>query len=202
MRFIDRALHYANSRWLFPARTNYLNARLAPYLSKSLRILDMGASDGNLADAFQRSGTIVSDATVVGCDAHIQSESKIPMISYDGRRLPFGDATFDCVMLIDVLHHDLSPAHVLAEAKRVSSHRVLIKDHFWRNRLDFFGLKVMDYIGNNPYGIALPYNYFRIDQWEQHMADLQLDILRQETFRYNIIDPCQHIILDVVKPSA
>lgn len=187
---LKKSLLYLDEYVLFPARRNYLQERLCPLLHEGDRILDLGASDGRLA---AKLGEKVS-AEFIGCDVHVAEKTWIPIVSYSGERLPFEDQSFDCVMIIDVLHHDLNPESVLKEACRVSRKRILIKDHFYNTRLEFFGLQVMDYIGNAPYGIRLPYNYLKLAEWEAILKRLNLRILHQETFRYNLIDPCQHVV--------
>lgn len=41
------------------------------------------------------------------------------IVYYDGRLLPFGDATFDCVLCIEVLEHSEDPELLIAEIARV-----------------------------------------------------------------------------------
>jgi SAM-dependent methyltransferase len=170
---------------------------MGPYLQGARRVLDLGASDGRLISSIRRSLADDQQFDVVGCDTHVQPDAVIPVTRYDGANLPFDDNSFDCVTLIDVLHHDTDPARVMAEAKRVSNDRILIKDHFWRSRLDVFSLKVMDYIGNKPYGVQLPYNYLNEDEWSELLASLRLGIARSEKFRMNRMDPCRHVIYEL-----
>ncbi|MFH1712795.1 MAG: methyltransferase domain-containing protein [Candidatus Jacksonbacteria bacterium] len=95
---------------------------------------------------------------MIGTDVHIQPKTFIPIIQYDGKKLPFPDESFDAVILVDVLHHDEHPEIILEEAKRVAKKFILVKDHYWENNLDFQLIKFADYFGNKPYGIKLPYN--------------------------------------------
>src|SRR3989337_138881 len=50
----------------------------------------------------------------------------IPVIIYDGKKLPFQNETFDISLLIAVLHHCNEPLQVLDEAIRVSSKKIVI----------------------------------------------------------------------------
>jgi hypothetical protein len=104
-------------------------------------------------------------------------------------------------MIIDVLHHDLNPEQVVKEACRVSRRSILIKDHYFNHGLDVFGLKVMDYIGNAPYGIRLPYNYLNDAAWRTIFSNLNLKIVSEAKFRYNLIDPCRHVIFKLEVPA-
>ena len=188
-------LRQLDERVLFPARLNYLTKWLVPHLSNVETALDLGASDGRLAHRLSQHLPVKFSC----CDVFPQEKQFLPVIKCEATSLPFPDNTFDCVLLIDVLHHDLNPSAVVAEAVRVSRGTVLIKDHFWENRLDFFGLQVMDYIGNAPYDISLPYNYLTSDQWYRLAQDHRLEVKSEQRFRYNLIDPCRHIVLKLNK---
>jgi ubiquinone/menaquinone biosynthesis C-methylase UbiE len=78
---------------------------------------------------------------VVSCDvSHAQSllgslyfRQKMPdldesfaFVSCDGTRLPFGDSTFDAVMMVSAFHHFPDPVGMLEEMKRVTGPRGLI----------------------------------------------------------------------------
>ncbi len=158
--FSQSTLKSFNETISFPLRRKYLTRKLTPYLEDSSQVLDLGSSDGKLAASIQRE--LINqpkNVQFIGCDIHVQPETFIPIVQYDGQRLPFEDNSFDCVLIVDVLHHTNNPGQVLQEAKRVSRQNILIKDHYWSNEKDFTRLKYADYIGNNPYGIPLPYNF-------------------------------------------
>jgi len=187
---LNKLLLSLDERVLFPARTRYLVDWLGPHLGDSQKILDLGAADGRVAHALKEK----VPADFMGCDVHVAPHAQIPIVPYDGRTLPFEDRSFDCVMMIDVLHHDVEPALVVQEAKRVSRRHILIKDHYYDNRWDFWGLQIMDYIGNAPYGIRLPYNYLNDSAWRSMFQALDLRIVHEAKFRYNLIDPCKHVL--------
>jgi SAM-dependent methyltransferase len=183
-------LYHLDERVLFPARTKYLLQHLPNHLVDVESVLDVGASDGRLAHAM--SGSVA--ATFQGCDVLVPEKTLIPVVAIDGKTLPFEDNAFDSVMIIDVLHHDTDPIHLLREAKRVAKQFILLKDHYFDNRLDFFGLQVMDFVGNYPYGISLPYNYLDIPTWKEMFDSLGLLVTFQSQFRFNPIDPCKHVV--------
>src|SRR5262245_6931859 len=88
-------------------------------------LLDVGAGDGRIAaEVAERIGAV----DVRGIDIATRPGSAIDVAIYDGHHLPFDDASFDAVMLSDVLHHCIDPAEVLRECLRVSSVCVLLKD--------------------------------------------------------------------------
>ena len=180
-----------NEKIGFPLRWKYLVSRLSPYLNDVNKVLDLGASCGRLANELSKKHPKID---FVGVDTHVQPKTFIPIKEYDGKKLPFPDNSFDCVIIIDVLHHDENPEIILKEAKRVSKKYILVKDHFWNNKLDFLLLKYADYFGNKPYGVKLPYNFFKISDWNNIIRKVNLKITKSEKFRYNFIDPCKHII--------
>ena len=180
-----------NTKIALQLRWKYLTDRLFPYLNESYSILDVGASCGRLSNELSKN---LPKSKFVGIDTNLQPDVLIPIKKYDGRHIPYPDNSFDCVMLIDVLHHDAKPEKVLKEAKRVSKKHILIKDHYWENHIDYYLLKYADYIGNKPYDIILPYQFLNISQWQKLIDKTKLSVRRTETFKYNLVDPCKHII--------
>jgi hypothetical protein len=68
-------------------------------------------------------------------------------------------------MFCDVLHHAEDAIGMLREAARVARHGVIIKDHLAEGVLARPALRLMDFVGNAPRGVTLPYNYFDRAQW-------------------------------------
>lgn len=180
---------------LFPLRFNYLEKLLTPYLKGYNKVLDIGAGCGRLSRGLQEKTGI----EFIGVDKHLQEETYIPISSYDGKHLPFADNSFDCSMLIDVLHHDRNPSDIISEARRVSKKDILIKDHYWKTELDFAMLSVGDYIGNMPYGVDLPYNFLNMDEWAKLFEENGLRVKEEKKFRFNPIDPLKHVIFNLEK---
>ena len=172
----------------------HLPGRLIAHVEHGAGLLDVGCSDGRLAHALRR---LKPTITVTGVDVVPQPDTLVQVVIYNGAVLPFADDTFHTVMLVDVLHHDLQPERLLGEAMRVARRRVLIKDHYWVTPLDRQVLAASDYLGNRAYGIALPYNYLRREQWRALFAGLQANVVYEETFRYSIVDRCKQIVFVV-----
>jgi ubiquinone/menaquinone biosynthesis C-methylase UbiE len=112
-----------------------------------------------------------SDVSIIGVDTLLRSEIFIPVLQYDGAELPFADNTFSTVLLVDVLHHTISPSQVLKECARVCQGRILVKDHFSETTVDFFLLQLLDWVGNRHHGVGLPYNYFSRAKWESMLTE-------------------------------
>ena len=99
-------------------------AVLAALASPSPRLLDLGAGTGRIGEAFAAAGD-----DYVGVDLSLgmlrafaarDGETGAPRLAQtDGERLPFGGATFDAVLLIQVFGGMRGWRRVLAEARRV-----------------------------------------------------------------------------------
>src|SRR5262249_8844083 len=97
-------------------------------------------------------------------DPLVRPAARIPVRSFDGQKLPYPDRSFEVIMFVDVLHHTGDPRILLKEAARVGKF-VLIKDHFRDGLLANATLRLMDWVGNARYGVALPYNYWPKSEW-------------------------------------
>jgi len=164
MKWID-ALHNAR---VHQRRTRILAETAAGMLPANLRILDVGCGDGLFAALL--SG-LRPDLKVEGAEVLPRAGCRIPVVAFDGNDLPFPAGSFGACLLIDVLHHTLSPAELLAEASRVGSGLVLIKDHLREGFAARACLRFMDEVGNRRHGIALPFNYLNSDDWRRVFAD-------------------------------
>ena len=151
------ALH---GRAVFSRRVRVLAERLAPLLPAG-RVLDVGCGDGNVAKALL---ALRPDLAVEGYDVLERPRAEIPVTRFDGRRLPVADGAADAVLLVDVLHHADDAAALLAECARAAP-VVVVKDHLMRSWLDERVLAFMDWVGNAPHGVVLPYRYFSPTSW-------------------------------------
>jgi hypothetical protein len=51
----------------------------------------------------------------------------------------------------------------------------LIKDHVAENWLDQATLRLMDWVGNRPHGVALPYAYLSSSEWRELTCSVGLE---------------------------
>ena len=126
------------------------------------KVLDLGCGDGQVAVALMRRRP---ELTVEGVDVFVRPVTHIPVTPYDGVTLPFAEASFDHVTVVDVLHHTDDPAAVLKEAARVAARSVIVKDHLREGWLAEPVLRLMDWVGNRGHDVRLPYNYLDSAQW-------------------------------------
>jgi SAM-dependent methyltransferase len=184
-----------NKKIFFPLRYSYLIKVLIPLLKDSHNVLDLGSSDGKLARLIKNKINI----KILGVDTNVLSKTYIPVIKYNGKRLPFKNNSFDCVMIIDVLHHEEDIEKLLKESKRVTKKFIIIKDHYYTNPIDFKILKIIDYSGNKPYNINLPYKFLKLNEFEKIFKNNNLKIVYFKKFRYNFLHPVKHVIYKLQK---
>ncbi len=156
---------------VFDRRTRVLSERLAALLPAGARVLDVGCGDGSIDRLIAERRP---DVTITGVDLIVRPETHIPVTQFDGQHIPFDDGSFDVVMFVDVLHHTQDPAILLAEARRVARQTVVLKDHTRDGLLAGPTLRFMDWVGNAPHGIPLPYNYWPERRWHETFARLGL----------------------------
>jgi len=154
-------------------RVDVLAGAVVAALPEGAKVLDVGCGDGTIsAEVLSRR----PDVQVTGLDVLVRPDTKIPVTGYDGRRIPFEDDDFDVVVFVDVLHHTEDPVAVLREAARVAKSGLVVKDHLADGLFARPTLRVMDWVGNASFGVALPYNYLTRSQWNEAFAACDLTI--------------------------
>jgi SAM-dependent methyltransferase len=140
---------------------------LSAHLGQVDSLLDVGCGDGvNL----KKLAATAKASRVAGVDVLVRPTATIDVVQYDGRTLPFADGSFEGVTLVDVLHHCHEPVRVLAEALRVASRVVAIKDHFAFGPVTHKMLYWMDLVGNAKDSIFSPGNYLHPNEWVHLIA--------------------------------
>jgi ubiquinone/menaquinone biosynthesis C-methylase UbiE len=132
------------------------------------RALDVGGGTGVMAQTIK---TLFGLKQVTSIDVH---DRFLPSLSietalYDGVTLPFADASFDCVLLFNVLHHVpvASRVPLLRECRRVAGHGPLyIKDHISRGVTDNTRLAILDLLGNAPFRGMVSAKYLTEADWQ------------------------------------
>jgi SAM-dependent methyltransferase len=125
--------------WLMRRYAAGQAAAVAPFVT-GCRLLDLGAGEGLVAAALDgRAGRSV-------CAVDVGPFRRAPgrYVVYDGRQLPFGDATFDTTLLLLTLHHCAAPEATLDEAIRVTRGRLIVTESVYRTRLERFWLDALD----------------------------------------------------------
>ena len=132
-------------QWIQRLRARRKRQMVAPYLPEGpLRVLDLGAGEGYVGEALQRS----RQAEVVLADVLPLNRTDLPFFQYDGTTLPFDDKSFDVTLLVFVLHHCRDPDRVLQEAFRVSRKRVIVVESVYESARGKQLLRALDRIAN------------------------------------------------------
>jgi SAM-dependent methyltransferase len=132
-------------------------------------VLDVGCGDGLIDRLISERR---ADVRIRGIDVAARSDACIPVELFDGANIPYPDGVMDVVMFVDVLHHTTDPEALLREALRVARQYVILKDHLREGWLAGPTLRVMDWVGNAPHGVDLPYNYWPEKRWRESFARL------------------------------
>jgi SAM-dependent methyltransferase len=135
-------------------------------------VLDVGGGTGLMAQVIEDlfTGTQV---TLIDVEDRRLDTVSVSSRVYDGTSIPFETGCFDCAILLNVLHHVPAEqrAVLLSECLRVTNGGPLyIKDHLSTGRVDDLRLRVLDAIGNAPFGGMISADYLRRDDWAQLAA--------------------------------
>jgi ubiquinone/menaquinone biosynthesis C-methylase UbiE len=170
---VTATLGQVHERIVFNRRVSVLGEALGALVEPGSDILDVGTGDGQIARLIAAQAP---DTSVRGIDIMARPTSHIPVDIFDGQTIPHPDKSFDVVSFVDVLHHTDDPRILLKEAARVARKAVILKDPFSQNAVDHMTLRFMDWVGNAPHGVVLPYNYGSRADWENWYAEAGLGI--------------------------
>lgn len=166
-----RAVGLVHDTLVLDRRAHRLANWFAELIPHGATVLDVGCGDGAISALLLAKRP---DLSIEGVDVLVREQTEIPVRYFDGTRLPFADRTFDVVLFSDVLHHTTDPVVLQREAHRVTRRHVLIKDHFRQGVAAGLRLRFMDWVGNARFGVSLPYNYWRPDQWHSAWKSIGL----------------------------
>ena len=170
---LTKSIGQAHEKLIFNRRVKVLVEELGALVPAGAKIMDVGTGDGQIAKMI---GETQEGTTVEGIDIMRREVTHIPVTLFDGTTIPLDDNSVDVVTFVDVLHHTDDPQILISEAARVAKTAVIIKDHLSENALDHATLRLMDWVGNAPHGVVLPYNYAARKQWDRWFAAAGLEI--------------------------
>jgi SAM-dependent methyltransferase len=170
-------LKRAHGNAVFERRVRVLAESLAARIPSDSSVLDIGCGDGTIASLIMNHNPTVK---IEGIEFAPRPSCRIICNAFDGTSIPHATSSFDVCMFVDVLHHTPQIETLLFEACRVSRRYVLIKDHLADNWLDFKILQFMDWVGNRPHGVVLPYNYQTRNQWSWYSSKSGLNTIARQ----------------------
>lgn len=179
----ENVLDFGGRAWWAPLMTK----EIGEFVAQGERVLDIGAGGGWIGQRLSDS----RNAQVTLLDVTDMNRTNLPLKVYDGKRMPFPDASFDTCLLLFVLHHCEDPLQVLSEAVRVSGKRLIIFEDTFRNPLEKFLAGLNDWISNSPFFLAnpfcmnMPFHYRRVTEWEDIFKKLSLKVMfKKETHHF------------------
>jgi len=162
----DRARIWLHRRASHRHRIALLAEVLGHHVAPGGTLLDLGCGDLRLAAALAAERHLTR---CVGADVWPQREAPPPGTEYRSidpdRALPWADGEFETVLLVDALHHADDHERLFREALRVGR-QVLVKDHLEYGLVSHGLLRLLDYLGNDPYGVSVPGRYLRPGEFE------------------------------------
>lgn len=155
-----RALGTAALDRIYRFRARWSARRILPWVTARDRVLDIGAGDCNLDLELARE----AGCTVVPVDVADGNRTDLPLQLYDGRTLPFPDASFDVGMLLFVLHHAEDPGALLRDAMRVCRRIIAFEDvnTSWWDRKTY---RRTHWVFDKFLGIRYPHHEWPPERW-------------------------------------
>ncbi len=179
--------HWA--QWLLRWRSRAKARTVDELIPRASHLLDLGTSEGYVAEALHRQGHQVQLADIVD-----RNRTDLPFtLLREGQPLPFDDDTFDVVVISYVLHHSRDPDHLLREALRVGRRLVILETVYeteWDRKLTTF----LDHHANTLRGMAPePLSFDTVNGWTDrlHTAGAQVRTTRwlgRTIHRHVVID--------------
>ncbi|MBI2123926.1 MAG: class I SAM-dependent methyltransferase [Candidatus Wildermuthbacteria bacterium] len=177
---LEDILNFGGRAWWAPLMIK----EIGEFVPKGGSVLDIGAGGGWIGKRLSDS----RGAKVTLLDVADMNRTSLPLKVYDGKNIPFPDASFDTSLLLFVLHHCEDSLQVLAEAVRVSKKRLVIFEDTFRNPFEKFLCGLNDWISNSPFFLAnpfkmnMPFHYRQVAEWEDIFRKLSLKVaFKKET---------------------
>lgn len=110
-----------DTHWWFVGRRIIIFRALEKYSAKrkGLKILDIGCGTGGTLEHIKQYGTVYGIDPSALCIRHCKQKGLKNIYKSSATKLPFEDATFDVVLMLDVLEHVKNEQLAIDEAKRV-----------------------------------------------------------------------------------
>jgi SAM-dependent methyltransferase len=147
-------------------QTTMLNSLLSLWRGPHGRVLDIGGGTGVIGQCVHEFFQ-VGEVWAIDVADRFCPTLTIRTRVYDGRSLPFTDASFDAALLNNVVHHVPAAGRLdlFREVRRVVKGPVYIKDHEARGWLDRPRLAALDLVGNMPFGGMVRASYLAAADW-------------------------------------
>jgi len=172
---LDLNLHYT------PNQTGRKFLSFLKDKSKTLKILDAGCGNGNIAQRAIKEGFHVE-----GCDISEVAKQKMEMFyrcSIDN--LPMEDSFYDTICSFSVLHHLDNPSQGILELNRVlkKGGYLLVTNHTKYSFFTFYRKYILSKIRKNSHLKYLKFN--SLETWTQRFEDAGFSVVDYEGIQYS-----------------
>ena len=140
-------------------RAEFFVSLFEEYFSPESSILDIGGRWGFYKEPLKSRGHHLTIIDVVK-----PRYQRAPVIVYDGVKIPFEDESFDCALLITVLHHIPDVISVIREARRVVRKKIIVVEDLYHHSLGRIWTEWRDRLYNFEY-FGHPCNFKTAEQW-------------------------------------
>lgn len=130
------------------------------FIPSSSRVLDIGGGWGFYEEPLRRS----RNCEVTVLDVVEPGFRKVPVVVYEGEKIPFPDQSFDVSLLVTVLHHVPDPEKVLREARRVTRRFVIVVEDLYHTALGRIWTVLRDSFYTLEF-VGHPRNFRKKEEW-------------------------------------
>lgn len=155
---------------IYKKRARYFAGKVSPYIGRDEKVADIGGGSGYI-------GELLSEkAKITLIDVADYNQTSLPLVIYDGKKIPFAKNSFDAALLITVLHHTSNPEKMLEEVKRVSKKIIVIEEDYSTIAGRIF-IDLWEWFWNKTSGISTFYNFHSSAEWKEIFNNLNLNLV-------------------------
>jgi len=157
-------------------RTEKIFSQIKDYIAGET-VLDIGTGNGKVAESVFNSGKKVEL-----CDIIDYNKTSLPIKIYkDNSLLPFENNSFDCLLILTVLHHSKNPLFLLNETIRVTKKRIIILETVHLTEEERKVNSFFDWFNNRVLNDALPVplNFKSPKEWKKIFEEHKLNLIKE-----------------------